>query len=196
MKKSDGITLIEVLIVIAVIGVLAVALAFEFTGWIGDYRVESQIKEMHVDLMNTRARAMQRNRTHFVSLLSPTSYTVYEDDSDGTNKVPDGDGELQTGAGDSADTELPSFPKTVDFRIDWNNSPIEARRDLEFDRNGLTTNPANLGSISIFVDRNNDGEQDFFPYYDCIIIAQTRINMGKLDVNGTPNRADDECVAK
>ncbi len=96
--KNHGITLIELIIVISIIGILAVALGFEFTGWMGGYRVESQTKEMYVDLMNARARAMQRNRVHFVRLfIPPTQYTNMYDD---TNPAPDGDGTyLQTALG-------------------------------------------------------------------------------------------------
>ena len=52
--KRDGFTLIELIIVIAIIGILAVALGFQFTGWMARYQVESQIKAMHSDLMTAR----------------------------------------------------------------------------------------------------------------------------------------------
>jgi prepilin-type N-terminal cleavage/methylation domain-containing protein len=191
--NNKGITLIELIIVISVIGVLVIALGFSFQGWMGSYKVESQIKEIYVDLMNARARAMQRNRSHFVSFNNSTSYSIYEDDSDGTNKVPDGDGVLQTGTGPTADTQLGGFPKTVQYNLDWNNSAITTPINLTFNTRGIATI---LGSISIFVDRDGDGKKDFEPDYDCIVIASTRINMGKLDDKGTPSRADDECVAK
>ena len=42
--NNRGFTLIELLVVITIVGILAIALAFEFTGWIGGYRVESQAK--------------------------------------------------------------------------------------------------------------------------------------------------------
>jgi prepilin-type N-terminal cleavage/methylation domain-containing protein len=180
--KNQGITLIELIIVISIIGILAVALGFEFTGWMGGYRVESQMKEMYVDLMNARARAMQRNRVHFVRLLNATSYTIYEDDSDGTSKVPDGDGTLQTGTGSGADTRIlppltsPEAAKPVEYNLRWNSSDISTPVNLTFNTKGLATT---LGTISVFVDRDGDGERDFEPDYDCIVIASTRINMGK-----------------
>jgi len=191
--KNQGITLIELIIVISIIGILAVALGFEFSGWMGGYRVESQTKEMYVDLMNARARAMQRNRTHFVRLNDSTSYSIYEDDSDGTNKVPDGDGTLQLGTGSSADTELPTFHRTVEYNLDWNNNAITSPIRLTFNTRGLATT---LGSLSIFVDRDGDDKKDVDPDYDCIVISATRINMGNLNDKGTTSRADDECIAK
>lgn len=191
--NNRGITLIELIIVISIIGILAVALGFSFQGWMGGYKVERQTKEMYVDLMNTRARAMQRNRLHFVRFNNSTSYSIYEDDSDGTNKVPDGDGALQTGTGPTADTQLGGFPKTVQYNLDWNNSAVTAPTNLTFNTRGIA---ATLGSISIFVDRDGDGKKDFEPDYDCIVISATRINTGKLNDKGTPSRADDDCEAK
>jgi prepilin-type N-terminal cleavage/methylation domain-containing protein len=193
IMKDRGITLIELIIVISIIGILLIALGFSFEGWMGSYRVESQTKEMYVDLMNARARAMQRNRVHFVRINNSTSYSIYEDDSDGTNKVPDGDGTLQTGTGNSADTQLPPFPKAVEYNQDWNNNSITAPINLTFNTKGIATT---LGNISIFVDRDGDGKKDFEPDYDCIIIASTRINIGKLNDKGTTSRSDDKCEAK
>ena len=76
--NNRGITLIELIVVISIIGILAVALGFTFQGWMGGYRIESQTKEMYVDLMNARARAMQRNRSHFV-VVTANDYQIFED---------------------------------------------------------------------------------------------------------------------
>jgi prepilin-type N-terminal cleavage/methylation domain-containing protein len=48
--KDNGITLVELLIAISIVCILAVALGFEYADWVGRYRVETQIREMHLDL--------------------------------------------------------------------------------------------------------------------------------------------------
>jgi Tfp pilus assembly protein FimT len=193
IKTNDGITLIELVMVVSVIGILVVALGFQFQGWMGRYRAENQIKEIYTDLMNARARAMTNNRIHFARLLDSSSYAIYEDDSDGSAKVPDGDGVLQIGAGDSADTQLAGFPKTVEYILDWNNNTVAAPTDLVFNADGTIGTP---GFISVFVDKDGDGERDFTSDNECIEILQTRISIGALDDNGTPSKSDDECVTK
>ncbi len=185
--KDSGMTLIELLMVISVTSILIFSLGFQFTGWIGRYGVESEVKEFYSDLMNARSRAMKRKRTHFVSLLDSSAYTVYEDDSDGTNKTPDGNGVFNPGSGAGADTELTQFPKTVGYEIRWNENDINAPVNLAFNSRGLSNT---LGTISIFVDRNNDNKPDFSPDYSCIVIFTTRINLGKWDDN------TNECVQK
>ena len=104
MKKSGGVTLIELIIVISIIGVLVFTLGFSFQDWNAAYKIESQIKEMHSDLMHARVMAMCKKRAHFVK-LEATRYTIYED----TNPMPDGNNTLET----AIDTLVSQKPQII-----------------------------------------------------------------------------------
>ncbi len=183
MNNTRGMTLIQLTVVVAVVGVLAIALGFQFTGWLGNYRVESQLKELHLDLMNARVRAMKRNRVHFVNFpgiaICPPGavdcYTTYEDDSDGATKVADGDGVFQPGAGNAADTELPSFPKIVDYNVNL----VGTASTITFDRRGFIWDdniPSTIGPINNVIIRITS---NVTPDYDCLVLSPTRINLGQ-----------------
>jgi prepilin-type N-terminal cleavage/methylation domain-containing protein len=181
--NNRGITLIEMLVVIAVIGILVIALSFSFQGWMGKYRVESEIKTLHVDLMNARARAMTRNRFYFADFPSTTSYRLIEDTNENNASNP--------GAGD---TILPTFPKTVEYALACNGTGI-LTTTFSFDKRGIV----NLGrTICVFTDVDGNGTSDYDPDYDCIVISQTRINIGKLTTQDTAGGACDStnCVVK
>ncbi len=174
--KNDGITLIELLVVITIIGILAVALGFSFQGWIGGYRIESQVKEMYVDLMNARARAMQRNRLHFVTLAA-TQYSTYED----TNPAPDGNETLETAVG--GDTRL------VQRNTDYTIIPALAfgATTFNFNRSGLISLSGSIRLDSL--------DSTVTPDYDCIVLSPTRINMGKWEECDAGNPGN-ECCAR
>ena len=198
--RDRGFTLIEIVMVVAVFAVLITALSFAFIGWQGKYKVESQVKSMYSDLMDARVRAMRVKRTHFFYLLSPTSYTMYDDDADGANQLPDGDGTLQdTGA--APDTQIPTFPRTVEHDLNLDGAAPSGRKPQDvigFNARGLATTSQDR-TICVFTDSDGDGESDSNPDFDCIVISQTRTNIGQFDpqiaqIPGNCNNAN--CIAK
>jgi prepilin-type N-terminal cleavage/methylation domain-containing protein len=164
--KDNGITLVELLIVISIVCILAVALGFEYADWVGRYRVETQIREMHLDLMDARVRAMLRRRAHFVS-LAQTHYKIQED----IYPWPDGDRCLT--ASDSSrpagyNEPIPLLKKDLyrDLPLTWNNIRVS---HIRFNARGFSNTNR---TICVNTDKNAD--------YDCIAISAARIRLGRL----------------
>ena len=152
MANTRGVTLVELIIVISIIGILVIALGFSFEGWVGKYRVENQTKEMYADLMNARANAMSRKRAHFV-VVAAGNYQIFEDTD-------------ESGGYNAGDSPISGFvgTKTLQYPIaagEWTGTVTMSTRGL--------VNPNN--TIRFDIGTNN-------PDYDCIVMFDTRINMG------------------
>ena len=111
--NNRGMTLAELLVVMAIIGTITVALGFPYINWMGSYKVEKAIKELYADLMNVRAMAMMRNREHYVDFNFPApseghgTYRIAED----TNEDDEGDDDADGTIDAAGHTFLPCLPK-------------------------------------------------------------------------------------
>ena len=175
--KKDGFSLIELLVVMIILGIAASWGTVSFRGWIRKHDLESQVKEMYTDLMNARLTAMHQNRAHFIS-LSANQITASEDtDGDGA-----GDSPLciwNRNRGDPADASCPGNGslsyKNLKFPVAWS---VPSSDVLGFNPRGLffiPTIPTELTKTICISSTDNPS-----PSYDCIIVSQTRISMGKL----------------
>jgi len=150
-----GFSLLEILIVIAIVGFLAVIAVGNFGGLGEKYKVEAETKQLYADLMGARGRAMQRNRMFFVR-FSGAGYATYED----TNTPPDGNGVWDNTADTMVTNATVAHTITTAFTGGGNT--------FEFNRNGIASVTGNLRFSST-------GKPD----YDCITILPTRIKMGQ-----------------
>ena len=156
-EKRGGFTLIEVMITLAIVGIVVMLATSTFRGMMEKYRVEGETKQMFADLMDARGRAMQRNRAFFVQITN-NGYKTFED----TNPAPDGDS-LLTGS----DTQIAGV--AVQHAI----TPTAGLSDFRFNRNGIASA---TGTI-----RLSPNVQNVLPDYDCITVQMTRIKMGQIN---------------
>ena len=155
-----GFTLVEILITIAILGILVVLAVGNFGGLNEKYKVEAETKQLYADLMDARGRAMQRNRAFFVQ-INGNDYQTYED----TSPAPDGDGSLQNADTLVANAKVSHPILTGDIAV-----PLS----FNFNRNGLA-------SVTGFIRFSSTVKPD----YDCIWIRATRIKMGQTNAAGT-----------
>ncbi len=156
-EREGGFTLVEVMVAVAILGLLIVLLADAYQTWEAKYRAENDVKVMFADLMDARARAMQKKRVYFVT-VSATDYRIIEDGDPG----PDGDGVL-TAADNVVRRNAPQ------------NSIISAPATISFFGDGTVS--VDDGFIRLASPAPAD--------YDCIHLGKTRIKMGRMNSGGT-----------
>jgi prepilin-type N-terminal cleavage/methylation domain-containing protein len=149
-----GFTLVEIMIAIAVLGILVVLAVGNFEGLNEKYRVEGEAKQLYADIMDARGRAMQRNRWFFVR-ITPTGYRTYED-----RPLPDGDGVF--------DNTADALVTGVTVRHAITTVLSGGGSDIKFNRNGIANDNGTISFASTAQ-----------PDYDCITIQPTRIKMGQ-----------------
>jgi prepilin-type N-terminal cleavage/methylation domain-containing protein len=153
-KYRRGFTLVEIMIVIAILGILVVLAVGNFGGMNEKYKVEAETKQFYADLMDARGRAMQRNRWFFVQIASTGyGYATFED-----GPLPEGD--TKSNSDDTLVTNV-----TVRHEI---KNDLTGKGSFGFSRNGIANDNG-----TIWLDSSTH------PDYDCITIQSTRIKMGQ-----------------
>jgi len=158
-EERRGFTLVEIMVALAIVGIVVMLATSTFRGMMEKYRVEGETKQMFADLMDARGRAMQRNRASFVQ-INGNDYQTYED----TSPAPDGDGSLQNADTLITNAKVSRAIVTGDIAV-----PLS----FNFNRNGIA-------SVTGFIRFSSTAQPD----YDCIWIRATRIKMGQYNATG------------
>lgn len=175
MKNSKGFNIVELLIVIAIMGLLAATAAPGLTNLARKNRIENFTRRIYSDLMNTRVMAMDRNMMHFVN-FGANQYTIYADTNENQT--------LNT----SADTQVlsRSGPDLKPFTFSSGAAVRETiTQDLggtvEFNARGFAKG-SGAASGAICVGHTTLKARSSL---NCIVVNATRIRMGRIDYNET-----------
>ena len=166
--NSEGLTLIELLIGVVIVGILGLALGSSFTGSIAGNRIEGQTKELYSDLVTAQTRAKHYNRNYFV-VITTNGYQMIEDTNRNLAIDPT-----------PIDTILFSTAKTLLDPVMGAAAGSMGPGTITFNTTGsivtpvLPTPPAPLLAIRFDV---TNAEQ-VTTAYDCIQLQRTRIKMG------------------
>jgi prepilin-type N-terminal cleavage/methylation domain-containing protein len=158
-----GFSLVEVLVVVAVIATLLCIATLDFNSWMKKYQTERQTREMYSDIMQLRLSAIQ-TKQRCAMFLGPRQYIFKTYSSEAENVL----------AGGTPRT--PNSSKSLNYEIrqkatsGFNVFDI-ASDHIEFDSRGFTNNPMTIVVLPV---RYNGGD-------NCILVSTGRTNIGRME---------------
>jgi prepilin-type N-terminal cleavage/methylation domain-containing protein len=152
--RNKGFSLIELIVVIAIIAISASLATLNFNQWVKKSNIERQTKELFSDLNEARLKSMYMKKRHSI-VFQPTSYIfkVYSTDND--DRVSGGE---------------KVYSKTTANQMTKASGNSLADRIIEFDIRGFTSDVETISFNPI-----NSGAG-----FDCIVISNGRTNLGQM----------------
>jgi prepilin-type N-terminal cleavage/methylation domain-containing protein len=75
-KKRTGFTLVELLVVLAILGIMSVVVIPSLNRWMDNYRVRTATRQLATDMQFARMNAVSQNRTYMVTVNPTTNQYV------------------------------------------------------------------------------------------------------------------------
>lgn len=160
MKNCAGFSLLELLITMAIMGIVMSISTISFNSWTRKSHIEKQIRELFTDLSESRSRAFHEKKEFRVT-FQPKSYVIKSYSSEAEPR--------SSGKIISNKTLTYGLTSKSGTNLDGDISD----KFVEFDVRGWGTN--NFTVIVNPLDADSS--------LNCLVIYDTRVNMGKI--NGT-----------
>jgi len=152
-----GFSLVELVVVVAIIATLLSIATLDFNSWMKKYQTERQTRELYSDIMQLRLSAIQRKQ-RCAMFLGPRQYNTRTYATDNEDVLAGGvtvssknlNYEIKNGTG------LAAFDITADH--------------IEFDSRGFATGPMTIVVLPV---QYNAGD-------NCILVSEGRTNIGRM----------------
>jgi len=155
-----GFSLVELVVVLAIMGILLSIVALNFSSWTRKVQIEKQTREFVSDLNTAKRDSIFLKRRHGIVLNNTaTGYAFRQYSSENESRT-------------SGGTDI--FTKTTSYQFSKENGTSAADRILQFDIRGFAATGFDLDTIRI--NPTNSGAA-----FDCVVIATSRINIGKME---------------
>lgn len=158
MRTDRGLTLVELIVVIAIAGILMTLATLSWNSYSMKAAVEGQIKALHADMMRVRLEALYGKRSRSVVVAGKT-FSVY------SSRVTTG---------------TPVSTKTYQYGFISTSANTVAADTVTFDTSGM----ANAAQITICIDAYDDSLQTSSAYVDSLVVSQARLNLAKRSEGG------------
>lgn len=159
MYDARGFSLVELVVIIAIMGTLLSIATLNFNEWMVKNRVEAQIRQMASDFSQLRVRAFTMKQRHSIT-VNKESY-VFRSYSSESENLSSGGSVVSVGVQNT----------TVQFPFKKSSGSYYGGEVFEIDSRGMST--SDVGKIFL------EYRSGVTPALDCLTIHTLRINPGK-----------------
>jgi prepilin-type N-terminal cleavage/methylation domain-containing protein len=165
-RCQSGFTLVELVVVIAIISVLLAISTLYFNQWMRNKNAEAEVRQISTDINELRVRAMTTKNRHSIT-INTSRYSFQNYSTDDLSKCTGG-----TPYGKTTNVTFKLKKNATDYYV---GSCSDVGGDtFEIDQRGML-----VGSTgSIFLDYGGSAS------LDCLILDTVRVNVGKTDATG------------
>lgn len=170
ISGKSGFTLVELLIVIAIIGISVGIATMNFGQMKDKSNAEQQIRLMASDISELRIRAMTLKQRHSVTVNRDSYiFKVYSSEAFTTQAEMQANGTIIPGGTHNVKLALKKTAATNDFY---------AGELLEIDERGMKVGVSSVGSVFL------EGPNVLKAAINCLVIHTVRVNIGKQSTAG------------